>query len=293
MWRYVKCQSRDLVELFVLPALALLLPWSLCYKIFRWICKFDWFYREHVRSNIDEALIQGFLKSKDVEVWRQKIRLTRLIDLADFYLILTRNDKWLMRHLRIDGNWPAKGAGFLCTFHWGGGMWAMRSARIAGLIPHMMLAKFDPIHYADQPVLLHYAKYRTLAVERETGFKTIDPKSSKSGINAALQAENQVMVVMDVPPDAVRSSVSVQFLGRQVRMPIGLLKIAAKSKVPITVFSMGYDFDTGMRFLSLKEIPANDDPNVLAIAVYDELSILVENNPALWHFWAQLPRFMA
>lgn len=293
MWLYVRHQLRDLIELFFLPALVLIIPWPVCYRIYRWICGFDFFYRSHVRQNIEQAAVFGYLKAEDENIWRQKIRLTRLIDLADFYLMLARGDKWLARYLKIDGAWPDKGAGFLCTFHWGGGMWALRSARIAGLKPHMMLAKFDSIHYAEHPVLLRYVKHRLQLVERETGFQAIDPKSSRPQIESAIKSENQVMVVMDVPPDAVRSSVSIPLLGRQVRMPIGLLHMAARLQVPVTVFSMGYDFATGNRLLSLKTLPVNDDATSLANEVYAELEHLISKDPALWHFWAQLPRFLA
>jgi len=293
MLSYLRRQLKDLMELFLLPALSLFFSWRLSYRLFKWLCQFDIFYREHVNAAAEHALSLGYLSLEDAGPWRQKVRLTRLIDLADFYLTLFKGDKWIAKYVRMEGDWPHQGAGFLCTFHWGGGMWAIRSARLAGLTPHMMLARFDPLHYRDQPVLLRYAKYRTALVERETGFKTIDPKQARPDIQKALETKNQVMVVMDVPPDAVRSNVQVSILNRQVRMPIGLLKIAAKSSVPVTIFSMGYDFATGERLLSVKTLQAHDDAGHLATLVYAELDNLIRREPAFWHFWAQMPRFMA
>jgi len=293
MLSYLRRQLRDLLELFMLPALSLLFSWRTCFKLFKWLCRFDFFYKDHVDSAFENALNLGVLSLEDSREWRQKIRLTRLIDLADFYLTLFKGDKWLAKNVKMQGEWPAHGAGFLCTFHWGGGMWAIRSARISGLTPHMMLARFDPVHFKNQPVLLHYAKYRTAVVERETGFQTIDPKQARPAIQKALEIGNQVMVVMDVPPDAVRSTVPVMIVDRQVRMPIGLLKMAVQSKVPVTIFSMGYDFETGVRLLSVRNLPLIEDSLQLATTVYDELDSLIQRDPALWHFWAQMPRFMA
>jgi len=290
-WRV---QLRDTLELFCIPALAVVLPWPWCFRLFRWIASFDLLYRIPVRRGLEQAQQRGWLAPVDKARWARDLRLVRLVDHADFYLCATRGAAWLRRHVTVEGAWPEPGqAGLLCTFHWGAGMWALRHARAARLQPHMMLARFDPQHFADHPVLLRYARARTAGVAREGGHATIDPLHSKEAIQATLASQEQIMAVMDVPSDSVRSTRVVQFLGQTIAMPSGLLRVAAERQVPVTVFSMGIDLDTGRRRLCIQAIEPCNDLAALMPLVFQHMDRLVRESPTLWHFWGEAERVFA
>jgi hypothetical protein len=290
-WRV---QLRDALELVCVPALAVVLPWPLCFRLFRWMAGFGLLYRMPVRHGLAQAQQRGWMLPAEQARWARELRLVRLVDHADFYLCATRGATWLRRHVTVDGAWPEPGqAGLLCTFHWGAGMWALRHARAQGLQPHMMLARFNPDHFADHPVLLRYARARTAGVAREGGHATIDPVHSKQPIQAALAAREQIMAVMDVPPDSVRSTRVVEFLGQPIAMPSGLLRVAAEQHVPVTVFSMGIDLNTGHRHLRIRRLEPTNDLSALMPDVFQHMDRLVREAPTLWHFWGEAERIFA
>ena len=287
-WRV---QLRDALELVCIPALAIVLPWPLCFRLFRWIAGFGLLYRMPVRRGLEQALQRGWMLPQEKSRWARDLRLVRLVDHADFYLCATRSVAWLRRHVTVEGAWPEPGQpGLLCTFHWGAGMWALRHARAEGLQPHMMLARFNPDHFADHPVLLRYARARTAGVAREGGHATIDPLQSKEPIQAALVAREQIMAVMDVPSDSVRSTRVVEFLGQSIAMPSGLLRVAAERQVPVTVFSMGIDLSTGHRHLRIHRLEPRNDLSALMPEVFLHMDRLVREQPTLWHFWGEAER---
>ncbi len=294
-WRHWgRVQLRDALELVCIPALAVVLPWPLCFRLFRWIAGFDLLYRMPVRRGLEQARQRGWMLPSDASRWARDLRLVRLVDHADFYLCATRRSAWLRRHVTVDGAWPEPGQpGLLCTFHWGAGMWALRHARAQGLQPHMMLARFNPDHFADHPVLLRYARARTAGVAREGGHATIDPLHSKEPIQAALTAREQIMAVMDVPSDSVRSTRVVEFLGQPIAMPSGLLRVAAERQVPVTVFSMGIDLGTGHRHLRIHRLEPRNDFSALMPEVFLRMDRLVREQPTLWHFWGEAERVFA
>jgi hypothetical protein len=251
-------------------------------------------YRIPVRRGLEQAQQRGWMSLADQARWARELRLVRLVDHADFYLCATRGEAWLRRHVTVDGAWPEPGhAGLLCTFHWGAGMWALRHARSQSLKPHMMLARFNPEHFADYPVLLRYARARTAGVAREGGRATIDPLHSKEPIQAALAAREQIMAVMDVPSDSVRSTRVVEFLGQNIAMPSGLLRVAAEQAVPVTVFCMGIDLNTGHRHLRIRSLPPTNDLPTLMRDVFRHMDELVRESPTMWHFWGEAERIFA
>jgi hypothetical protein len=290
-WRV---QIRDALELVFIPALAVALPWPLCFMVLRGLAKLPFFYRIPVRRGLEQAEMRGWMLPHQRQQWAQDLRLVRMVDHADFYLCATRQSTWLKKYVQLDGQWPAPGqAGLLSTFHWGAGMWALRHAREQGLQPHMMLARFDPQHFSDQPVLLRYGQARTAGVAREAGHDTIDPLHSREAIQMAFKQKQQIMAVMDVPSDTVRSTHAVEFLGQPIAMPSGLLRMAAENQIPVTLFSMGIDMKTGRRQLRIRTLPVIEDLPLLMGTVFNEMDMLVRQTPTHWHFWSEAERIFA
>lgn len=286
-----KLQFLALVELFLLPGLAIFLPWPLCFKVFRFATRFDVLYREPVHRGLAQAEQLGYVQGEHRD-WAQYLRLVRLVDQADLFLVKTRSNAWLQRYVVVEGQWPdADKAGFLCCFHWGAGIWSLRHARAAGLKPHMMLARFDRRQYADQPMVLINAWMRIAGVAGTTGRPTIDPVGARQNIQAVLAAHEQVSVVLDVPADSVRSSSSVTLLSKTAYVASGLLGIAVEQQVPITLFSMDIDMHTGNRHLKIKPVGIFDTLEHAMDSVFSDLDRLIAEAPHLWHFWGEAPRF--
>jgi len=119
-------EARDLLELVLLPGIAALLPWRLCFRLFRWLCGRDFLYRASCNEALAQARARGWVRG-DAGEWLRTRRLVTLIDHADFYLARSRSDRWMARHLSVQGEWPSPAQpAILCTFHWGAGMWGLR-----------------------------------------------------------------------------------------------------------------------------------------------------------------------
>ena len=99
------------------------------------------------------------------------------------------------------------------------------------------------------------------------------------------------MAVVDVPSDQVTTSVPIQLLGMQARVPRGLLRLAVDHAIPVTVYVTGLNTQTGERFLRIKQLGTSTELPELVKTVFGELELLVIENPAAWHFWGIAERF--
>lgn len=293
----IRRESRQILELFLIPGLAAILPWRWAFSLFRRICVSTTLYGDDTALALAHAT--ATVSIQDAERWILERRLTTLVDHADCYLSLTRRKSWMRKHLRVDGAWPMPGQeALLLTFHWSAGMWGLRHARATGLSPHMLLATGP----AQRTVADYYARLRTYAVRRATGNAAVPVpvRTAHDGQRAPFnfqrmrqvyQDHEQLLAVIDVPPDQVGESIPVTVLGRGARAPVRLLRDAVQRKIPVYVYRTGLDIRTGQRHLHIRQMTRNDDAEQLATQVFRELETTLRQSSAAWHFWAIAPRF--
>ncbi len=93
------------------------------------------------------------------------------------------------------------------------------------------------------------------------------------------------------PADAVAASSDVKMLGSRIRVPRGLLRVAAERRVAVTVFTVGIDLENGTRQLTIHTLPMEENIEILMGQVFGKMEAVLQNAPAAWHFWSEADRF--
>lgn len=284
-------QLRDILELFLIPCIALFLPWRLCFRFFKIVCRLGFLYKAQAAGVVDN--FKSFnLGGAEEENFVYHRRLVTLVDHADMFLVWSRGRSWIKKNIQINGQWPAPdNASVLCTFHWGAGMWSLRDTRLSGLKAHALVASLKKENFVGRPVLHFYAKLRTKTIAREIGCETIDATVTLRAVLKALKSNEQIMAVVDVPADAVAASTEVHLLGAVAKVPKGLLRVAADNKLPVTVFTVGISMETGQRYMNIKTLAVEEDADVLIAEVFSYLDDAIKGQPSAWHFWGEANRF--
>lgn len=286
-------EARDLLELVLVPGIAAVLPWRWCFPLFRWLCGRDLLYRDSCRQALAEAAERGWVRGDPAE-WLRARRLVTLVDHADFYLARTRSDRWMARHLSIDGAWPDPAEpAILCTFHWGAGMWGLRHASASGLHAHPLVAAHTREAFPGRSVRYWYYGQRLRAVAGALKREPIEVAASLRPVLRALRAGEPVVAAVDVPSDQVAASELIDFLGHPARVPRALLRVAVEARVPVTAFLTGIRLSDGQRTLKIRRLGPADDLRKLMIESFGLLQQAIEAEPAAWHFWEVAPRFFS
>ncbi len=287
----LRMELRDLAELVLIPGLAAVLPWRLCFALFRRFARLKWLYRVPCEEALKQARIRGWA-GEDENHWLWVRRMVTLVDHADHYLGMFRSDSWMAEHLTVDGAWPPHHKGImLLTFHWGAGYWGLRHAAAHGLRPHALVASLDSDAYQGRAVMSRYARSRNAHVARTLGSPNIDVAQHLKRVIRALQKNHSLLGVIDVPADEVKSSIQIELLGMRARIPRGLLRLAVDQRVPVVVYVTGLNTDTGQRFLRIKPLGVTTDVDVLAGQMSGELQTLIAEDAPAWHFWGVAERF--
>ena len=291
----IKAFIKDLLVLVLIPGLAAVLPWPLCFRVFRSIAgRWRWLYRADCESALRQAHARGIVPDNQQGLWLARRRLTTLIDHADLYLAATRSNAWLRKHVRVSGNWPAVSqAGVLCTFHWGAGMWALRHTHANGMRAHALVAPVNKAHYPGRPVAYWYARARTGMVAKVLGRPTLDVSATLRPALRTLMQNGQVFAAIDVPSDQVAASVPLKIAGMNALVPSALLRVAVERKIPITLYNTGFSYETGERELSIQTFAPFSTLDEAVADIFFHLDELIAKNSAAWHFWHISDRFFA
>ena len=285
-------ELRDLVEYVVLPGLAAVLPWRLCYRLFRVLAHWPWLYGRQCTAALEQAQLHGMVSDGCAAKWLWMRRLVTLLDHADHYLFRTRSTAWMKRHVRVRGAWaPVDGAALLWTFHWGMGMWALCHARAHGIRARMVLAAPQGRDFAGRAVFGWYVRARMRSVALALGTPVIFVPGGMREIRESLEEGQSIVVVMDVPQDQVSVTSITELLGMRVSVPAILPRMAQEHGLPVTVFHMGLDVATGDRLLTIDTLEEGLGARALMDQTFAQLDFLLRREPAAWHLWTEAPRF--
>lgn len=287
----LRAEARDVLELVLVPGLAAVLPWRWSFTLFKRLAGWSWLYRAQCMRALEQAQDAGM--AQDAARWLREYRLVILTDHADHYLACCRSDAWLRRHVRATGEWGVEPgqAALLMTFHWGCGMWAQRHAHAQGLLPHTLVA--SPEGLQGRVVLRWYIRQRLRTLEQAQGRPVIHVPGPMRALRRAWGAGEQVVVVIDVPADQVPGTVALPVLGRPVRVPVALARLAVEQRVPVTVYTLDLDLATGQRHLRLYPLGVPEDAAALLQRVFGYFEAVVRERPASWHLWTEAERFFA
>lgn len=285
----LKLELRALVENFLLPGLAAILPWSVAVAIFRHLSAWKSLYSPEWVPALPQVL--ALLPELDPEIWARNFRLTRLIDHADYWVSRTRGGRWRRHHLVLDGQWPAAGVPAVGVFfHWGPHLWAVDSLREAGHACAVLAGHYTKRSVGGAWLGWAYAILRIKELSRVAARPLIFAPGTVNKSLATLAAGDWVIGTPDVPPAQTRLAVQVTLFGRNAWLPAGLVEIARRAQVPLVQFACALDLTTGKRRLRIDPPLDPHHPQVMQVLA-DRFEALLRENPAAWSLWAFMPAF--
>ncbi len=287
----IRLELRSLVEHFLLPSLALFLPWPLAFRLLRRLARYPGLYEEEWRPALAQAQALGLVPIDDPLDWAWRFRTCRLVDHADYWLSRLRSRRWLDRHVDHRDAWPTiEGPAVGAFFHWCAGMWGIRDLHAAGPRSSVLAGRFTPTAMGGAWLGFLYGHIRLNELARASGGPLIYAPRTVQQSLAALAAGRWVVGTPDVPPSETRIAAPVQLFGRPGYMPEGLLLIARKAQVPVVIFTLALDFDSGRRELRVDGPFDPDDPQLMQ-RIADTWSGLIAEKSWGFTLWPAMPAF--
>ena len=191
-----------LVERWLLPALAAVLPWRACFRVYRAAARASWPFRAETEAA--HAAAARYLDPGDARATgAARIGWCASSTRPTTTCRATAATRWLDRHVLTRGAWPGRGEPFLALgYHWGAGLWALRSLRRAGHGAAFLSAEVDARQLGVGGVALRQARRRMRELERAGGLAPIYLGGASAAMQAVFAQGDVVVALIDVPPRA-------------------------------------------------------------------------------------------
>jgi hypothetical protein len=274
----------DTLSLFALPAFAARLPWPIAFRVLKLLAFTTPAFR--FEANVAWREATAYVGDRDGGRWRRRFRLVRWVERVDAFLAVRRPAAWWLRQIDVHGDIDALTApSLVLTCHWGAGAWIWTVLREHGIRARFLARRPDVRDFGRSRIAQRYAELRERALARAGCAGVIFLGDSSARMRAAWDVGESVLGMIDVPADPARRWARVSLLGREARLPSGLLHRAAASGVPTVIVTCGIDVVCGRRVLHVERIAdgvAVDD----AAALYaTHLDARLREAPELWHLW--------
>ena len=279
-----RARLRSMLELELLPRAVAALPWRFGHRVARMLARMPALYREPVSAATRVAERYGWCD--DARRFAREQRALRLVDHADLYLSLHQGQHVRAAHVERVGEWPGGNSPVLAiTVHWGVGLFGIASLADTGRRIACLSTRLDEAHVRHDPVLLRYGRTRLAEVERVAGAKLVYAGGGARAFLRALERGESLLALIDVPPDAVGGGHPVRLLDRRALLPVGLVKLAERTGLPVVFFAVELDAATGNRIVRVSESFVVTDRDVAMQRLADELDHCIRRSPPAWTFW--------
>jgi phosphatidylinositol dimannoside acyltransferase len=286
-------EVKDAVLLCGVPALAVLLPWRVCFWLFGQLSKSS-FFDPLTLGGARSALVHAERHQVSIvpPEWHRRRRFTAIIDHADHYIARFSARRWLHDRVRVTGVWPdAAKPGLAFTFHWGAGMLAQCHLRHHGRVGHMLVDCPQAAEFVGRRIRFRYIQARISRLAAVLGRPVVDARASLKPVLKAIAANELVLAVIDVPTASGPLAQTVNFLGRPSFAPRALFRLAVERQLPVTVYLTGIDFSDGSRTLAIHSLGQFAAVDQLAQTVFAYLDEALVTESAAWHLWSEYHRF--
>jgi hypothetical protein len=274
----------DALCLYVIPLCTALLPWRAGFALLKACARIAFLHRDSVDSLWTSA--SALCPGADERVWKRHARLLLLVEHADTYLTVLRSDRWWRRHLAIRGQIPAAdAANLLLTYHWGTGNWIWRVLRAHGIHAYFLARRPHGRSLGLSRLSTWYGALRARTLRRAGSMGVIFTGDSAGTIRQALAQGRSLIGMLDLGVGADQRAVDGTLLGRPVRLPFGLARIAQETGTAVTLFSVGVDWNSGARDLAIEVLPAGADAAVVMARYIAHLDARLRAAPEAWLMW--------
>lgn len=287
MLHALRLELRSLIEYFLLPGLAAVLPWRIAFRVLRFATRYPGLYEEEWRPALVQA--QRFVPIEDAAQWARLYRISRVVDHADYWSSRLRGDGWLRRHVDMRQHFPSLATPAVGVFfHWCAGMWGARALKASGPRASVLAGHFSQRSMGGARLGYLYGHIRLRELARASGLPLIYAPGTVKRALATLQQGGWVCGTPDVPPTETALGSSVRLFGQPALFAEGLLLIARRAGVPVVLFTLGLDPVSGRRDLRVAGPFDPNDPDLLQRIVDYWEALLRERS---WGFtlWPAMP----
>lgn len=278
-------ECRDWLEYLLIPAVSVILPWSLSVKFFWLVARLPFLYKAQTEHCLIGAQALNLAPKDNEEQWIKNCKMNVMIDLADVFLMMIRGKSFWKKHI-IDEVTPLLREQQIIFFpHYGAGAWLYKILHDKNL----------PIRAVGNPIQTSYSaagislRLRVWILTRHNA-KHIIPDNVLA-IRPAIKEKATILVSPDMPRNDDSHAYQIPTPIGEINILSSFFKLAENRDIPALAAVFSLDPKTGKRYFYAKQLTSKDAyQNATDFAAFATKEIA--KHPYLWRMAALAPQVL-
>lgn len=271
----------DSLRYLLVPFLAAIMPRKLSGSWLSLASKWHWLFpeRDRVRAAIDQCFDHR-------PVLPEQVALMLLNESTTAWKLLIGR----RLHVRHHGSWPSSSKFVAVGGHFGNGLTALWSLKVAGLQPSFMLRRPSPDWRCPRPIVYYWSLVRFRLIRRICGGNLIVTGGAREKLKSALKSNGVTPVILLDTPCAPGDSDWTLAIGNSaITLPTGARDVVVESARDVVLFlPLTNVHDSDAELYVERVEPAAE----LAAEFPKKFSDALAGSPAEWHFWSIIEPYL-
>lgn len=283
MLKKITRELGDYLELFVIPALSVLMPWPLAMRFFRLVARVPFLYTESTRNALAGGHYLGLVD--DEARWIRQCKIGQIVDFADVFWLMTRGEGYLNRYVDENLSQQLSEQQIIFVPHYGAGMWIYPLLVNHG-VPLTLLVNSPTKAWRARQL---YGRLRFYWLKR-LGVRIITAKDMLA-VRDALRKKRSILVLPDLPQAADLKAYQLPTELGELNVASSFFELAENRKIPIINAILDLDIATGRRVFTAERWE-NQSASDMATAFAEKTVTAIKRRPYLWWMLVVAPQIM-
>ena len=225
LWSAIRRQSVDFIVYLALPLASVSLPAAWSRALLARSSNINW-----VLSMEAEAAWSGasqYVETGDEKTWKARWKQVEMLDVRDTYLMSFGRTGSVLGEIECDTDLEVVRDRVLIGMHWGPSISILKLLPVAGLNPALPYRKPEREIVRIRPFYYLFVSLAARHIVKTMGDRAVPIGGAGKVLRAMMDQTGSVIVVMDAPPKAGKSTLNAEVIGKHARFESGFPKILA------------------------------------------------------------------
>jgi len=225
LWRAIRIQSVDFIVYLALPLVSVFLPASWSRALLARSSNLNWVLTMEADAAWSSA--GEYVDTGNEKAWKARWKQIELLDVRDLYLMTFGRTATVMGEIECDTDLEILRDKVVVGMHWGPSVSILKLFQLAGLDPAIPYRKPEREILRIRPFFYLFVTLAARYIVNTLGDRAITVGGAGKVLRAMMDQAGSVMVVMDAPPKAGRSTLKAEVIGRSAKFDAGFPAILA------------------------------------------------------------------
>jgi len=290
LWRAIRRQSVDFIVYLALPLASVFLPTAWSRALLARSSNINW-----VLSMEAEAALSGaseYVEPGDVKKWKARWKQVEMLDVRDTYMMSFGRSRSVLGEIECDTDLEVVRDRVLIGMHWGPSISILKLLQVAGLDPALPYRKPERDIFRVRPFYYLFVSLAARHIVKTMGERAVRIGGAGKVLRAMMDQAGSVIVVMDAPPKAGKSTLKAKVIGKSANFESGFPRILADNHKEYVFYALNLQPGGLVRKkLELMGPFSSDDAQEFVEQYAAFLDQHLSSDPAQWRIWHVAQQF--